>query len=119
MATFIRLSKLTEEGIKKVRKDRNILLTGIRASIESNGGKLVGAWATQGRYNIVSIIEAPDEKAMSNIEAEISGMRIYTTQTLPGIPIETFLQAFQGDSLFAAFLENWLTAETTTQRRRR
>jgi len=110
MPHWIRLNKLTDEGIKKIRSERLEIFGAVKESIEKEGGKLIGAWVTQGRYNLVSIIEAPNEDAMLAIDANISALRLYHAVTMPGIPIDAFLQAFEGEH-FGLFLENWLAGE--------
>ena len=107
MPHWIRLNKLTDEGIKKLRGGSLELFGEVKESIEKEGGELMGAWVTQGRYDLVSIIEAPNEDAMLAIDANISALRVYHSVSMPGIPIDAFLQAFQGPH-FGAFLENWL-----------
>jgi uncharacterized protein with GYD domain len=107
MPQWIRLNKLTDEGIKSLRTNRLETFSKVKQGIEKEGGKLVGAWVTQGRYDLVSIIDAPNEDAMLSIDANISSLRIYHSVSMPGIPIDAFLKAFDGDH-FGSFLENWL-----------
>ena len=110
MPQWIRLNKLKDEGIKKVRSERLEIFGEVKEAIEKEGGKLVGAWVTQGRYDLVSIVEAPNEDAMLAIDANIAGLRLYHSISMPGIPIDAFLQAFQGPH-FGLFLENWLVGD--------
>jgi hypothetical protein len=44
---------------------------------------------------------------MLAIDANIASLRIYHSVSMPGIPIDSFLKAFDGDH-FGSFLENWL-----------
>ena len=110
MPHWIRLNKLSDEGIKKVRTERLEIFGDVKEAIEKEGGKLVGAWVTQGRYDIVAIIDAPNEDAMLAIDSNIASLRLYHAVSMPGIPIDAFLQAFQGDH-FGLFLENWLVGD--------
>jgi uncharacterized protein with GYD domain len=107
MPQWIRLNKLTDEGIKSLRSERLETFSAVKEGIEKEGGKLVGAWVTQGRYDLVSIIDAPNEDAMLAIDANIASLRIYHSVSMPGIPIDSFLKAFAGEH-FGLFLENWL-----------
>ena len=116
MGHWIRLSSLTDEGIKKLKDDRLEMFSNVRSAIEGEGGKLVAAWVTQGRYDIISIIDAPSEQAILSIDAAISGMRIYTSETLPGIPIDSFLTAMKDDH-FGLFLEGWFSKKSGGRRR--
>ena len=113
MPHWIRLNKLTDEGIKKIRSERIEIFVAVKEAIEKEGGKLMGAWVTQGRYDLVSIVEAPDETAMLAIDSNISSLRIYHAISMPGIPIDAFLDAFKGEH-FGMFLENWLTKDRSS-----
>ena len=116
MGHWIRLSSLTDEGIKKLKDDKQEIFSNVRSAIEGEGGKLIAAWVTQGKYDIISIIDAPSEQAILSIDAAICGMRIYTSDTLPGIPIDTFLEAMKDDH-FGLFLENWFSKKSSGRRR--
>jgi uncharacterized protein with GYD domain len=108
MPQWIRLSRLTDEGTKKMREGQIQMVKDIRTLIQGEGGELAGAWVTMGRYDIISIIDAPDEQTMLNIDAAIAGLRIYHSETLPAIPIEDFVKAFAGSPTLNIFLESWL-----------
>jgi uncharacterized protein with GYD domain len=117
MPQWIRLARLTDEGIKKVRGGQLALLGEIRQAIEKEGGKLAGAWATMGRYDIVSIVDAPDEQVMLNIDAAVAGLRVYHSETLPAIPIEEFMTAFSSSPNMGLFLESWLQGKSGGSRK--
>ena len=116
MPQWIRMAKLTGEGIKKVRGGQLTLLGEVRQAIEKEGGKLVGAWATVGRYDIISLVEAPDEQTMLNIDAAVASMRIYHSETLPAIPMEDFMTAFSSSPNLGLFLESWLQGRGNSRR---
>ena len=116
MPQWIRMAKLTGEGIKKVRGGQLTLLGEVRQAIEKEGGTLVGAWATVGRYDIISLVEAPDEQTMLNIDAAVAGMRIYHSETLPAISMEDFMTAFSSSPNLGLFLESWLQGRGNSRR---
>src|SRR5216683_702898 len=60
MPTYISLMKFTEQGIRKV-KDHPARREAAAKGIEGMGGKLLHTYLTMGRYDIVAIIEAPDD----------------------------------------------------------
>src|SRR2546422_944537 len=60
MPTYISLMKFTEQGIRNV-KDHPKRRENAAKGIESMGGKLLHTYLTMGRYDIVAIIEAPDD----------------------------------------------------------
>jgi uncharacterized protein with GYD domain len=110
MGHYIRLLKLTEEGMKLFKTQKNALEE-INGAIEAAGGKLVAAWVTQGNYDLVSVIEAPDPETMKEISNAVKGKGYYRGQTLPAIPIDEFVETFGRSGHFGTFLETWFRAD--------
>ena len=52
-----------------------------RTVLKEEGVKIVGAYATMGRYDFVVIVEAPDEKAMMKASALIGATGNFTKKT--------------------------------------
>lgn len=73
MPTYISLMKFTEQGIRKV-KDHPSRREAAARGIESMGGKLLHTYLTMGRYDIVAIIEAPDDDVAAKF-AVMTGMQ--------------------------------------------
>ena len=107
--TFIRLLRLTEQGINAIR-NQQIALNEVTQLIEDNGGKLLGAWFTQGDYDLISIIECEDEKTIRTIAARVAVKGLYTGKTLPAMPMSEFVDHFAGNSQMSMFLESWFRA---------
>ncbi len=63
MPTYVVLYKFTDQGLKSI-KDTVKRAREVRAENEKRGFKVVGTYWTQGRYDIVSIVDAPSEDAM-------------------------------------------------------
>jgi uncharacterized protein with GYD domain len=65
MPTYVSLYKLTEQGIKDIKKAPERIKEGFKA-FEAMGGKVIGFYAVMGEYDYVGIGEAPsDEVAMT------------------------------------------------------
>jgi len=65
MATYILLMKLTEQGIKEIKKAPRRIEQATKG-IEAMGGKLIGFYTVMGEYDYVAIGEVPsDEVAMT------------------------------------------------------
>lgn len=62
MARFVTLYQFTDQGIRNV-KDSPARLKAVVKKGESIGMKIVGAYYTEGTYDLVVISEASDEKA--------------------------------------------------------
>jgi uncharacterized protein with GYD domain len=61
--TYVVLYRFTDQGLKSikgtVRRTREI-----RAENEKRGFKVIGTYWTEGRYDLISVVEAPSEEAM-------------------------------------------------------
>ena len=62
MATYIILANWTEEGMKNI-KDTIQRAQNFRTQCEQRGVKLISLHWTQGRYDNIAVVEAPDEQA--------------------------------------------------------
>lgn len=63
MPRYVVLYNFTDQGLKNI-KDTVSRAAEVRKANESRGFKVIGTYWTQGAYDIVSIVEAPDEESM-------------------------------------------------------
>ena len=63
MPAYVVLYRFTGEGRKKI-KDTVKRAEYVRKQNEARGFKVIGVYWTQGRYDLVSVVEAPSEEAM-------------------------------------------------------
>jgi len=63
MPTYVVLYRFTGQGLKGI-KDTVKRAQDTRRANEQRGFKIIGTYWTQGRYDLVAIVEAPDEQAM-------------------------------------------------------
>ncbi len=70
MRTFILLSTLSHQGMQTLVATPERLLE-VNREIEALGGRVVRQWAVLGEYDIISIVEAPDEAALARISVEL------------------------------------------------
>jgi len=61
MPTYISLMKLTEQGIKDIKKAPQRVETA-RKGVEAMGGKLVAVYSVMGEYDYVAIAEFPNDE---------------------------------------------------------
>jgi len=92
--TFIRLAKLTEQGIRNIQ-NLKAMLDDTRQVMEQNGVKLVQGWATLGEYDVVAVIEAPDAKTAAKVSALIASRGYFRAATLSAIPMNELSDAFE------------------------
>ena len=63
MPRYVVLYRFTDQGLKGI-KDTVRRAREVRAENEKRGFKVVGTYWTQGRYDPVSIVDAPSQEAM-------------------------------------------------------
>lgn len=95
MRTFILLSTLTPQGVQTLRATPERLLE-VNREIEALGGRVIRQWALLGDYDFLTVIEAPDERVMARISAELSARGSAHFETLAAIPAAE-LGDFLGD----------------------
>ena len=94
MPTYIMLYRFTEQGAKNIK---TTLDRARENEVESQqrGFKIHGVYWTQGQYDLVTVVEAPDEQAMLaasfNI-AENGNVRSETLRAFTAAEIEQVLQ---------------------------
>jgi uncharacterized protein with GYD domain len=94
MPTYVVLGKWTDQGIRNV-KDTVTRLEERRAAYEKAGGRLIGTWWTQGAYDVVIVLEMPDDESVSAM-ALSGGMRGFTrTETMRAYNAEEMQRIIQ------------------------
>lgn len=94
MSTFIMLSTLTDEGAETITENPDRIKE-VNLEVESLGVKVLHQFATLGQYDFISIVEAPDNETIARVSAELSSRGSIRLQTLPAIPIDTFIARFR------------------------
>jgi len=91
MPTYVVLYKFTDVGAKNIKETVQRARES-RAENERRGFKVHGLYWTQGQYDMVAIVEAPDEQAMLAGLFNIAGAGNVRSETLRGF-IETEMEA--------------------------
>jgi len=89
MAKYIALINWTEQGIKNV-KDAPKRVDGVRALAKKNGCEMQELYMTVGIYDMVSIIEAPNDEAAAKLLLTIGSAGNVRTTTLKAFPEDAF-----------------------------
>ena len=63
MSNYVVLYRFTEQGRKSVKETAKRAAE-IRKQNEARGFKVLGYYWTQGRYDLVAVVDAPSEEAM-------------------------------------------------------
>ncbi len=94
MPVFIRLAKLTEQGVKNI-KDLPKMLEEAKKIMEDNNSKLLAAYTTLGNYDLVAIIEAPDAHTAAKVSALIAAKGNFRAETLAAVPVQEFIESLR------------------------
>lgn len=81
MPTYISLVKWTEQGAKNAR-DTVKRAREFRGDVERRGGKLLSIHWTQGQYDLVTVVEYPDEQTGMAQLLAIGSLGNIRTETL-------------------------------------
>ncbi len=92
MPTYIMLTRLTSDGVKTI-KDNPGRVHEVTREVEQLGVKVLDQWATLGEYDFISVVEAPDEKAMAKLSIEMGSRGTVMNETLTAIDVKEFTQA--------------------------
>jgi|SRR5687767_4250708 uncharacterized protein with GYD domain len=96
MPLFIRLAHLTEKANQNLR-NMDQMLAEANKIIEENGARIVHAYVILGEYDVLTIMEAPDQKAAAKIGALIATQGSFRAETLPAIPMEEFIKTIKSN----------------------
>lgn len=83
MAAFVTLVNLTEQGAKnfKTTPDRG---EKFKAAAQKAGVTVKEMYWTMGRYDVVMILEGPDDKTVAGVLAVLASLGNVKTQTMRG-----------------------------------
>ena len=87
MAIFIVLGNFTQEGVTKIKESPR-RFEAAKNLTESLGGTIKEFYYTMGRYDFVSIIEAPSSETMLTGLMTLGAAGSIRTETLRAIPLE-------------------------------
>jgi uncharacterized protein with GYD domain len=87
MAMFVLLTKLTDQGAKNIQSLRTTVEANMARS-ERLGIKVHGWYLTQGQYDTVVILEAPDAEAVLASAAGVAGKGDFRTETLRAFTLD-------------------------------
>jgi uncharacterized protein with GYD domain len=81
MATFITLGNFTDQGIRNI-KDTTKRAEAFRAMAQKVGVTVKELYYTMGQYDIVTIVEAPDEQTATALLLSVGALGNIRSQTL-------------------------------------
>ena len=81
MATYVVLARFTDQGIKNA-KDSPKRAQAFKQMAETFGVTVKDIFWTQGRYDIVTIVEAPDEHSATALNLSLNALGNIRTESL-------------------------------------
>jgi uncharacterized protein with GYD domain len=81
MPTYISLANFTEQGVRNA-KDSPKRAEAFKELAKKHGCTVKDIYWTQGQYDIVTVIEAPDELSANALSLSIAALGNVRTQTL-------------------------------------
>ena len=87
MSDYILLINWTEQGISKIKESPD-RYNSFKASLEKAGGKLIGGYYTFGEYDVIIIIEAPNDEVVMSLMLKVGSAGNVGTKTLKAFNAE-------------------------------
>ena len=81
MPTYIVLMKWTQQGISNVKDSPSRLDAG-RKAFEQRGVKIKESYLTMGRYDLICVMEAPDDETYASAMLSLGALGNLQTETL-------------------------------------
>jgi len=92
MATYIMLSRLTEEGAETIRKNPGRVQE-VNKELEGMRVRVLQQYAVLGAYDFVNIVEAPDLATVMKASIQLGARGSVRIETLAAVPMDEFVRA--------------------------
>lgn len=91
MPTYIVLTNYTQQGIETIKESPN-RLDAAKEAAKAMGGEFKGFYLTMGRYDLVAIIEAPDDESVAKLVLAIGSGGTVRSETLRAFTEDEYRQ---------------------------
>lgn len=81
MGTYIALSSFTDQGVRSI-KDTTKRADAVQEAAKKFGAKMTQIYWTLGKYDLIAVIEAPDDESATAFSLAIAGAGNVRMQTL-------------------------------------
>ena len=96
MATYMLQVAYTPEALAQLVNNPQNCIEAVRPAIEALGGQVIGAWNAFGEYDVILILEMPDNVAAAAFAiAAAAGGALKAVKTTPLLTIEEGVEAFR------------------------
>lgn len=94
MAIYILLGSLTDEGAERIRQHPDWIQE-VNQELERMGVKVIAQYAVLGPYDLVNIVEAPDNKTVVRVSTQLSLRGSVKITSMPAISLEDFIASLR------------------------
>jgi len=94
MALYVTLWKYTKDGLMEIKKTPKRFEM-VKRIINDAGGKLIAIYGLMGKYDLVSVIEMPNDKVAATTILKICSTGRITSETMPALPIDDLLNVMK------------------------
>jgi uncharacterized protein with GYD domain len=94
MAMYLVLSRWTDQGLRNV-KEAPARIDQFRKQIKAMGGELRDFYVSMGRYDTISLVNAPNDEAVGKIALALGALGNVHTETLRLFSEEEFKKLVQ------------------------
>jgi uncharacterized protein with GYD domain len=94
MPEYVVLSRLTAEGRKTLRSNPGRLLE-VNEEIDRMGAKVMRQYALLGKYDFLTILEAPDNETVGKVMVELGARGSLETVTFAAMNVDDFLTSLR------------------------
>jgi len=91
---YIVMSRLTAEGRKTLRTNPDRLLE-VNEEIDKMGAKVMRQYALLGKYDFLTILEAPNNETMAKVMVELGARGSLETVTFAAMRVEDLLSSLK------------------------
>mgnify|MGYP000147395097 CR=1 FL=1 len=94
MATYILISRLTDEGCATLTKNPDRIKE-VNKDVEAMGGKVVAQYVVLGPYDFINVVEAPDNATIAKISVQLASRGTVRIETHPCLDIDEFIASLK------------------------
>ena len=91
MPRYIQLYNWTDQGVRNAKESPNRIRQAAQ-SLEQLGGKLIDISLTMGQYDLVGVVEAPNDEVVARFALRLAGLGNVRTTTLKAFSLDEFEQ---------------------------
>ncbi len=93
MPTYLMFTTLSPQGLQTLQVTPERLLE-VNREIENSGVRVLQQWALLGPYDILSVLEAPDDNTIMAISADMAARGSAQVETMAVVDVDTFVDMF-------------------------